>query len=409
MSEFPQYQSDIFYHSGPDTMKAFFEHLLREQQRITAILQLDTSMYNLTEDEQNLYDAATICPICDEAFTATNPKVHHHCHVTGWFLQPVCNGCNLQLKPKFVTRKLPPVPRADNGVDKSTSKSDDKKKKKKKDSNKCAVNIKTVIDLKRSKADSAKHARTLKSKRPAMKRNKSRAIADAEIVVLFHNLTGYDSHFLIRHFQDFVVAQRDVHNNRILPDISIIPLTSEKFLSFQICGLKFIDSCNLLSASLDSLVQNLMKSGTDKFVHTARHFKRIFADGERPDDDVISGKGHFCYQYMDSYSRFDETKLPSKEHFYSDLSEEKLTDEQYDRATKTFRQLKCRNLREYMEFYMILDCLLLADVWQNFRELSINVYKLDPNHFVSLPSLSWDSLLKKVSNSSSSSPMIQCV
>jgi len=112
------------------------------------------------------------------------------------------------------------------------------------------------------------------------------------------------------------------------------------------------------------------------------------------DDDVIYSKGVYPYEYMDSFERFKETQLPAKDQFYSELTEEHITDEQYDRALKTFGQLKCQTIQDYHNFYMALDVLLLADIFENFRKLSLHIYKLDPAHFYTLPGLSWDACLK---------------
>ena len=107
--------------------------------------------------------------------------------------------------------------------------------------------------------------------------------------------------------------------------IDVIPTTSEKFLSFQIASLRFLDSLQSLTASLDTLVQSLAADGRDKFSHTARHY---------PDSDLVFAKGNHPYEYMDGRDKFLFTELPPIDAFYSSLSEETITPEEYKRAQR---------------------------------------------------------------------------
>ena len=129
-------------------------------------------------------------------------------------------------------------------------------------------------------------------------------------------------------------------------------------------------------------------------MHTTRHFDKLTAGGNRIDNEIIYSKGIYPYEYMDSFDRFDETQLPSKDKFYSRLNEEDITGEQYDRAVKTLEKLNCKNLRDYHNFYVSLDTILLADIFENVRDLSLKIYGLDPTHFHTLPGLSWEACLR---------------
>ena len=94
-------------------------------------------------------------------------------------------------------------------------------------------------------------------------------------------------------------------------------------------------------------------------------------------------KGIYPYEYMDSWERFDETSLPNKKAFYSKLFLKDITDEDYTHAQKIFEGLKLKNLGEYHDLYIQRDTLLLANVFENFRNKSIEIYELDPAHFLS--------------------------
>ena len=97
---------------------------------------------------------------------------------------------------------------------------------------------------------------------------------------------------------------------------------------------------------------------------------------------------------MDSWERFNET-FPDKEAFYSKLNLEGITDEDYAHAQKVREVFEIKNLGEYHDLYVQSDTLLLADVLENFRNKSTEIYELDPAHFLSAPGLAWQACLKK--------------
>ena len=100
---------------------------------------------------------------------------------------------------------------------------------------------------------------------------------------------------------------------------------------------------------------------------------------------------------MDNWERFNETSLPNKESFYSNLNMENIDDIDYRHGNNVFKRFKLKNLGEYQDLYVQSDTLLLADVFENFRNKCLKVYELDPAHFLSLPGLAWQACLKKTS------------
>ena len=98
---------------------------------------------------------------------------------------------------------------------------------------------------------------------------------------------------------------------------------------------------------------------------------------------------------MDSWERFDETSLPDKEAFYSSLNMENITEVDHRHAKRIFKNLNYKNLGDYHDLYVQSDTLLLADVFENFRNKCIEIYELDPAHFLSTLCLAWQSRLKK--------------
>ena len=84
-----------------------------------------------------------------------------------------------------------------------------------------------------------------------------------------------------------------------------------------------------------------------------------------------------------------------KKDFYSKLNLEDMTDEDYAHAQKIWEAFEIKDNGEYHDLYVQSDTLLLADVFENFRDKCIDIYELDPAHFLSAPGLAWQACLKK--------------
>ena len=110
---------------------------------------------------------------------------------------------------------------------------------------------------------------------------------------------------------------------------------------------------------------------------------------------LLLRKSVYPYECMDSWVRFNETPLPDKEDFYSSLNMEDITDVGYRHAKRVFKNLSNKNLGDYHDLYVQRDTLLLADVFENFRNMCIKVYELDPTHFLYALGLAWQVCLKK--------------
>ncbi|XP_068689838.1 uncharacterized protein [Montipora foliosa] len=138
-----------------------------------------------------------------------------------------------------------------------------------------------------------------------------------------------------------------------------------------------------MSSSLDKLVSNLPK---EALIYPSQKFK-----GDKL--GLMSQKGVYPYDFMDSFDKFNE-KLPPKEEFYSILNDEHISDDQYKHAQNVWNTFNLKNMGEYHDLYLKSDILLLADVFENFRKTCLQYYKLDPCHYFTSPGLSWDAMLK---------------
>ena len=136
--------------------------------------------------------------------------------------------------------------------------------------------------------------------------------------VVFHNLKCYDAHFVIKHFKKQYTERPNSNNNKNnnnnnniddndsdkLPscdDVIVTPINSEKYIMFQVGNLRFLNSFQVMSTSLENLVSLLLKSGREKFVNTTRHLRA---------DDLVFAKGIYPYSYMTCAEKFQETELP---------------------------------------------------------------------------------------------------
>ena len=110
-----------------------------------------------------------------------------------------------------------------------------------------------------------------------------------------------------------------------------------------------------------------------------------FCNGDLNKFVLLLRKGVYPYEYMDSWEKFDETTLPPKEAFYSNLNLEDISDEDYTHAQKVWDVFEINNIGDYHDLYVQSDTLLLADVYENFRNMCFEKYQLDPTYFVSAP------------------------
>ena len=212
------------------------------------------------------------------------------------------------------------------------------------------------------------------------------------ISVFFHNLSGYDNHLFIK----------KLGSPNKKENIDCIPNNEEKYISFSktiVTGqytnkkgevkdktfkIIFKDSLKFMSSSLGALVNNLPK---DAFKDLLKYFTLKQAE-------ILKQKGFYPYEYMDKEEKFNDTKLPPREAFYSKLSGRGITEKDYKHAWNVWNTFNMKTFKEYHELYNITDVLLLADVFENFRDICLKNYGLDPVYYFTAPGLAWDACLK---------------
>jgi len=207
------------------------------------------------------------------------------------------------------------------------------------------------------------------------------------IPVVFHNLSGYDTYFIIKEIA------YDRH-------VELLPITKEKYISFtknvqstenerkkNNIKLRFIDSYKFLISSLDKLASYLNKG---KLWIMQREFSKLSAENF----DLLTRKGMSPYEYIDCVEKLENTCLPPRESFYNSLRGDIVSEDNYAHAANVWQQFSIRTLGEYSDLYLKIDVLLLANIFENFRDRCVASYGFDPAYYYTLLRFTWDAMLK---------------
>jgi hypothetical protein len=199
-----------------------------------------------------------------------------------------------------------------------------------------------------------------------------------KLPVFFHNGKGYDSHFIFQ------------YAGLINKEITVIPLTDEKYLSYTIDRTIFLDSFSFISTSLEKLVNGL--KGVNDDDKCFKVFNKEF-DISNELKELLKMKGVFPYDWYNSDEKLLEQQLPKKEDFYSMLNNENCSEENYNRAKRVYELSRCKNFKDYLDLYLKTDVILLADCFEYFRDFCYKFYGLDPIWYLTAPGFSWDAML----------------
>ena len=373
---FYESKNKLNYYRGKDCIKKFSKDLREHASKI--IDYEKKKMIPLTIEEKIYQNKQKICYICKKEFNNNekkNYKVRDHCHYTGKYRGAAHNICNLRFR----------VPK--------------------------------------------------------------------EIPIVFHNGSIYDYHFiikeLVKEFEGNFECLGENTEKYITFSVPIKKKIENKDLEITY-KIKFIDSYRFMSLSLSKLVDKLSEGIHNNKcfdcksnlyyvqITTARpmaehsslersplerkneklllksfncdsYYKKkfnkdlikkfkntySFCNNDLNKFALLLRKGVYPYECTDTWERFSEISLPSKEDFYSNLNMEDISDIDYRHANNVFKVFKLENLGDYHDLYVQSDTLLLSDVFNNFRDMCLKEYELDPAHFLSLPGLAWQACLKK--------------
>lgn len=211
--------------------------------------------------------------------------------------------------------------------------------------------------------------------------------AKQDLIVVFHNLRGYDGHFIIQEAHKFT------------KNIKVIAQSFEKYMTFSFCGLRFIDSFQFLSDSLSNLTDSMTeksKLGENEegaiyydyscFKHMQKEYGEL--------TPFMCRKIEYPYEWVSNKNCFDvPLDEMKKEYFYDSLSDTKIKDFNFEQFIYVKEKMKIKTFGEHHDLYLKNDVLLLSDIFENFRALSVKSYNLDPCNFISLPSMSWNAMM----------------
>ena len=363
---FDKSKNKLNYYRGKDCMKKFSKDLREHASKI--IDYEKKKMIPLTKEEKIYHNKQKICYICKKEFSNNekkNYKVRDHCHYTGKYRGAAHNICNLRYK----------VPK--------------------------------------------------------------------EIPIVFHNGSIYDYHFiikeLVKEFEGNFECLGENTEKYITFSVPIKKKIENKNLEITY-KIKYIDSYRFMASSLSKLADNLsegihnnkcsdcgfnldyikimagpssLERKNEKLIlecyNCKQRYKKKFNkeiikrfastyrfwNNDLNKFILLLRKGVYPYEYMDNWERFNETSLPSRESFYSNLNMEDIDDIDYRHGNNVFNKFKLNNLGAYHDLCVQSDTLLLADVFENFRDMCLKEYELDPAHFLLLPGLAWQACLKK--------------
>ena len=257
-----KYTKPIQIYRGEKAVYKFMEAILEEVKYCKKVMKKEfNKRLKMTKEDEEKFQKADECHICNKKYNGTDVRVRDHCHITGKYRGSAHKDCNLNFQ---ISDKIP---------------------------------------------------------------------------VIFHNLRGYDSHFIMQEIGAIVkkYAYKNKKGEEKQMNINAMPNNMEKYMAFMLGNhLTFLDSFQFMSSSLDKLVSNLLR---ESLKYTSQKFK-----GKKL--ELMAQKGVYPYDYMDSFNKFDE-KLPTKEEFYSILNDEHISNKDYEHAQNVWSAFSLKNMGEY--------------------------------------------------------------
>ena len=200
-----------------------------------------------------------------------------------------------------------------------------------------------------------------------------------KIPLYFFNGSKYDNTIILK-------SLSEIYKDEIT--ISCIGNSSEQFKSIEFkfknmkYSFKLLDISNFIKGSLSELSGKL--SDVHKII-TKRHFPNNF--------QLLKQKTHFPYEWLTEKNIYNKN-LPPIEDFYNSLKLQNINQKQYDETLRIYKELKCKNVKDYLEIYMKLDICLQADIFNIFRNIIWNQFEIDCCKYITSCSLSLDLMLK---------------
>jgi len=205
------------------------------------------------------------------------------------------------------------------------------------------------------------------------------------IYYIFFIYFRYDFHFIVKAIGNY---------GDLIESINVLPYNGENFRTLSFNSFEFVDSLAFLQSSLVNLCSDLKGTNHNYDILKQTYLVKTNGKFDQSKLDLVLNKSYYPYEYCTSLQLMrDTTKLPKRKHFYSSLSEDSISKENYKFAKSVWKKFQCKNLLDYCNVYCKIDTILLAEVFQKFRKDMHTFSGLDPSHYISLPSYSYDSML----------------
>ena len=337
-------ETKFHMYRGPDAAEKFLKQIEKEKYRILDLMKkYDKVMNPLTPEQEKMYKNATQCHICKEKIIEDKyDSVNHLKEIRPWLESVRMDG-----------KKLPSI----TNIKKQKTKlllqlHPDKNPGNEEACKRVISNFKLLIsyyqrnshllllnDDKEDEIDlSEEEIEAIRKKGPKVRDHDHwtgdfRGAAHSgcnllyrrvkKIPVFFHNLSGYDGHIIFE----------TIPKLKLLAMPKLLSKSLEKFTVMSFGQIEFKDSLNFLSSSLESLVKDLRDKRNDDmtkvFRNTYSYFQKYWSHIDQEAFEMLTRKLVYPYEYMDSWSRMDETCLPDKNQYFSSLSGKHISDQDY--------------------------------------------------------------------------------
>ena len=194
----------------------------------------------------------------------------------------------------------------------------------------------------------------------------------------FFNGMKYDNSIILKSICDIF---KNVSLNVIGNSCESFKMINFKFKKIKY-SLKLLDMCNFIKGSLNDLSKNL--NDKNKFI-TKEHLKDYF--------ELLNEKVCFPYEFITKENIYNK-ELPLIKNFYSSLKLDNISEKDYDKTLEIYKNLNCRNIKEYLDIYLKLDICLQADIFNEFRNTIWDKFQIDCCKYITSCSLSLDLMLK---------------
>ena len=178
-------------------------------------------------------------------------------------------------------------------------------------------------------------------------------------------MEGYDDHFIMQMIGNIANKHTNKKGEEKQMDFNVTLNNMEKYMALMLGKhLVFIDNFQFMSSSLDKLVSNLPNNAFKYTSEEIKNDKKL---------KLKKQKGVYPYDYMDSFNRFSEKKLPNKDDFYSILKDEHISDTRYAHAIKVWNTFKLKNMGEYHNLYLNSDSSYWLMYSKTLERLACNI------------------------------------